>query len=60
MTHDQRLVREQQLRTLLAAGERGPVLQQLFGVSTRTIKRLMRQTTMAVRTGRTHAPRRAG
>lgn len=58
MTHEQRLVREQQLRTLLAAGERGPVLQQLFGVSTRTIKRLMRQTTMAVRPGRTPAPHR--
>jgi len=58
MTHDQRLVREQHLRTLLASGERGPVLQQLFGVSPRTIKRLVRQTTIAVPTGRAEAPRR--
>ena len=58
MTHDRRLVRDQQLRTLLAAGERGPVLQQLFGVSARTIKRLVRQTTMPVPTGRAEAPRR--
>jgi hypothetical protein len=58
MTHDQRVVREQQLRILLACGERGPVLQQLFGVSARTIKRLVRQTAMPVSTGRAAAPTR--
>ena len=58
MTHDQRVVREQQLRILLACGERGPVLQQLFGVSARTIKRLVRQTAMSVPTGRAEAPTR--
>ena len=58
MTHDQRLVRDQQLRMLLAAGERGPVLQHLFGVSVRTLKRLVRQTAMSVPTGRAGAPRR--
>ena len=58
MTHDQRMVREQQLRILLACGERGPVLQQLFGVSARTIKRLVRQAATPVPTGRAGAPTR--
>ncbi len=58
MTNDQRLVREERLRMLLTWGERGPVLQHLFGVSTRTIKRLVRQTATSVATGRTGAPSR--
>jgi hypothetical protein len=58
MTHEQRLVREERLRMLLACGERGSVLQHLFGVSPRTIKRLLRQTATPVRTGRTGAPPR--
>lgn len=58
MTDADRLVRDQQLRVLLARGERGPVLQCLFGVSPRTIKRLMRKTATPVRRGRSSGPAR--
>lgn len=58
MTAGERIVREHQLRVLLACGERGPVLQHLFGVSPRTIKRLVRTTTMSVPSGRTPGPTR--
>jgi hypothetical protein len=58
VTHEQRQLREQQLRILLACGERGPILQRIFGVSARTIKRLVRHTAMAVPTGRSAAPSR--
>jgi hypothetical protein len=58
MTYAQRQIREQQLRILLACGERGPVLQRLFGVSTRTIKRVVRHTATAIPTGRSAAPTR--
>lgn len=58
MTHEQRLAREERLRMLLACGERGSVLQHLFGVSPRTIKRVVRQTVTSVPTGRTRAPLR--
>ena len=58
MTIAERRIREHQLRVLLACGERGPVLQQLFGVSSRTIKRLVRTTAMSVPSGRTPGPTR--
>lgn len=58
MTVAERHIREHQLRVLLACGERGPVLQQLFGVSARTIKRLVRTTAIAVPSGRTPGPAR--
>jgi mono/diheme cytochrome c family protein len=58
MTDIDRIVRDQQLRVLLAGGERGPVLQCLFGVSPRTLKRLMRKTAMPVRSGRSAGPAR--
>lgn len=58
MTEADRIVRDQQLRVLLVSGERGPVLQCLFGVSPRTIKRLMRKTTTPVRSGRSAGPAR--
>jgi len=58
MTDADRIVRDQQVRVLLAGGERGPVLQRLFGVSPRTIKRLLRKTATSVRGGRTPGPAR--
>jgi hypothetical protein len=58
MTEADRIVRDQQLRVLLAGGERGPVLQCLFGVSPRTLKRLMRKTATPVRRGRSSGPAR--
>lgn len=58
MTAAERIVREHQLRVLLACGERGPVLQHLFGVSPRTVKRLVHSTTVAVPSGRTPGPAR--
>jgi hypothetical protein len=58
MTIAERRVRAHQLRVLLACGERGQVLQQLFGVSPRTIKRLVRTTAIAVPSGRTPGPAR--
>lgn len=58
MTVAERRIREHQLRILLAGGERGPVLQQLFGVSARTIKRLVRTTAIAVPSGRAPGPAR--
>lgn len=58
MTEAERIRRNQQLRVLLASGERGPVLQCLFGVSPRTLKRLRRITAIPVRTGRAAGPAR--
>jgi hypothetical protein len=58
MTTAQRAIRERQLRVLLACGERGPVLQMLFGVSARTLKRLYRRTAAVVPGGRTPGPPR--
>ena len=58
MTDADRIIRDQQLRVLLASGERGPVLQCLFGVSLRTIKRLRRNISMPVLTGRSSGPAR--
>ncbi|NOT56782.1 MAG: hypothetical protein HOP18_19455 [Deltaproteobacteria bacterium] len=58
MTEAERIMRDQQLRVLLARGERGPVLQCLFGLSPRTLKRVRRNTAIPVRTGRSSGPAR--
>jgi hypothetical protein len=58
MTEAERSRRDQQLRVLLASGERGPVLQCLFGVSPRTLKRWRRTTAIPGRTGRAAGPAR--
>lgn len=58
MMEADRIMRDQQLRVLLAHGERGPVLQCLFGVSPRTIKRVRRTLAIPVRTRRATGPTR--
>jgi hypothetical protein len=58
MTDTDRTMRDQHLRVLLASGERGAVLQCLFGVSPRTLKRWRRTLAAPVHPGRSVGPGR--